>query len=48
MDRYQNLLNELIDIQEHNAILHEMQLDLIEMKANLNILKRRVQECKGK
>lgn len=42
MGRYQNLLNECIDIQEHKEILHKMQLDLIEMKANLNILKRRI------
>lgn len=42
MERYQELLNKGIDLQEHKEKLHEMQLDLIEMKANLNILKRRI------
>lgn len=38
MKYYQELLNECIDIREHKETLKKMQLDLIEMKANLNIL----------
>ena len=41
MKYYQELLNECIDISEHKETLREMQLDLIEMRANLNILRRR-------
>lgn len=42
MKYYQELLNECIDISEHKETLRKMQVDLIEMKANLNILRRRI------
>lgn len=41
MERYQNILNECIDIRENKVVLTEMKLTLNIMKCNLELLKQR-------
>lgn len=41
MERYQNILNECIDIRENKVVLTEMKLTLNIMNCNLELLKQK-------